>query len=231
MSLVWLPGFGTDERVLSLQLQAFPQSWVVPWLDVERGETLGTYGGRVAALLRKRYGEEPVVIAGVSMGGMIALEVAKHGGFNLQKVLLICSCTSPAAIDVGQRWFARLTSHLPESWIASMRSKLPRSFYDKLGDLSQEHQDMTRAMFLETPTSRLRWGCGAMATWQGVDPAALSVPVRAVHGDHDLLIRSKKVTPDVWIEGAGHAANLTHPDQINAFIRDSISDASTPHQS
>lgn len=216
--LVFLPGFGADERLFDLQMPAFEGAWVARWLKAVPGETMGDYAGRLSQVIGERFGDRPVVLVGVSMGGMVSLEVAKHGGFNLQRVVLVSSCTGPAALDVGQCWFAKLTSRLPERWIARMRRRLPRSFYDKLGPLSPDQAALTRQMFMDTPTDFLKWGCGAMANWRGVEPSTLSVPVVHVHGDRDVLIRWSRVKPDAWIRGAGHAANLTHPEQVNAFI-------------
>lgn len=224
--LIFLPGFGTDERLFDLQLNAFEDAWVASWLEAVAGESMRDYALRLSKVIADRFGDQPVVLVGVSMGGMVSLEVARHGGFNLKRVLLVSSCTGPGAIDVGQRWFARMTSRLPESWIASMRNRLPRSFYDKLGSLTDEQSVLTRQMFMDTPTDFLKWGCGAMAGWRGVDPETLGVPVKHIHGDQDLLIRSSKVRPDVWIQGAGHAANLTHAEQVNAFIREHIVESS-----
>lgn len=188
---------------------------VPDWIEPDGRESLLEYARRWGRQLREQIGDRPVCLGGVSMGGMLALEMAAV--LETQCVILISSCRTRRAIDPGMLWFARLTSYLPLWMIDAIRRHLPDSFHEKLGPLSPDHTALTRTMFEDTSSARLRWGCRAMATWRGCGHIDV-IPVRHIHGTEDELIRSSKVRPDQWIDGAGHAPTLTHPDVVNAFI-------------
>ena len=88
--LVLLPGLGTTGELFRPQRRAFPDLEVPPWLDPHRGESLPGYGRRMAAALAP--GPSDLVLGGVSFGGMVALEMARH--LPTRAVGLIASCVS-----------------------------------------------------------------------------------------------------------------------------------------
>src|SRR6185503_21033432 len=72
--LVLLPGLGADAALFEPQRAAFPGLEVPPWLDPHPGETLPAFAARMA----DRVGPTgPLVLGGVSFGGMVALEMAR----------------------------------------------------------------------------------------------------------------------------------------------------------
>jgi pimeloyl-ACP methyl ester carboxylesterase len=57
---------------------------------------------------------------------------------------------------------------------------------------------------------------GAILQWQ---PSKLEgVPVFQIHGRRDLLIPARLVDADEYIPDGGHLINVTHAEQVNAFI-------------
>lgn len=224
--LILLPGFGTDHRLFEAQLAVFENACAPLWMEPVRGEALDGYAARLSDWLAEKFGDAPLVIAGVSMGGMIALELGKLNQLNIRQIVMIGSCDSPAALDRGQRCMANIVQYLPLSLIAYLQRHLPTSFFKKLGPLSPEQAALTRTMFQQTPTPLIRWGVRAMARWDGVDKASLEMPLVHWHGDRDTLIVSSRVQPDVWIEGGAHALSVTHADSINQMLADVIKQAS-----
>ena len=73
--LVLLPGMGADERMFEEQRAAFPGLIVPPWLPARKRESLRDYAARMAETIRV---ERPFYLGGVSMGGMVALEMARY---------------------------------------------------------------------------------------------------------------------------------------------------------
>jgi pimeloyl-ACP methyl ester carboxylesterase len=66
----------------------------------------------------------------------------------------------------------------------------------------------------------VRWACRAVVTWPGVDlPRA---PVHHIHGDQDPIMPVHRVTPDRIVRGGGHLINLTHSDEVNAYLQEKI---------
>ena len=78
--------------------------------------------------------------------------------------------------------------------------------------------DLIRAARLDV----VREGSRMVTTWKGAKPPC---PVRLIHGDRDILIRSTVVKPDRVIKGGGHLINLTYPKAVNQFILDCLNEA------
>ena len=77
--LVLVPGMGTDPRLYRPQRAAFPELISPEWLMPEPRESLVHYGERLAEGI-KFDRTRPVVVGGVSLGGMLALEMAERLG-------------------------------------------------------------------------------------------------------------------------------------------------------
>lgn len=71
-------------------------------------------------------------------------------------------------------------------------------------------------MFSECDAWLTRWAVSAILNW---NPRPLEgVPIFQIHGPHDRVIPAKYVEPDVLLPSGGHLINLTHADEVNAFI-------------
>jgi pimeloyl-ACP methyl ester carboxylesterase len=79
------PGLGADERVfVNLDLSGFEPVFI-QWIQPLKNETIEAYALR----LTEQIPDENPSLIGVSFGGMIAVEVAKH--IPAEKVILISS--------------------------------------------------------------------------------------------------------------------------------------------
>ena len=212
--LILIPGLGTDDRLFEPQRRAFPELIVPPWIMPHKDEDLANYAARMAEVIAVR---EPFVLGGVSLGGMIAYEIARH--VKPQAVIQIASCHTRQGI----RGFFRATGHL---WpvvpagafkIAKFIS-LPvlRTF----GVLSPAQRQLCAKMFSEMDSRFMHWAVSAILNW---NPTPLEqTPVYQIHGARDQIIPEKCVSPDEIIPDGGHLINLTHSDMVNAYIRDVI---------
>jgi pimeloyl-ACP methyl ester carboxylesterase len=69
----------------------------------------------------------------------------------------------------------------------------------------------------------VRWGLTAIMRWSF--DATLEMPVHHIHGDRDNIIPVRGVKPDRIVPGAGHLMNVTHAEEVNAFVRERIDPA------
>src|SRR5688572_671154 len=92
--LVLFAGLGADARMFEGQREAFPDLYVPPWIDPRGRETLPEYAQRIAERTAAEVGdaEGQLFVGGVSLGGMVALEAARH--LRPRAVFLIASCRS-----------------------------------------------------------------------------------------------------------------------------------------
>lgn len=217
--LILIPGLGTDERLFEQQRRAFPELWAPPWILPRDDESLADYAARMAEVISVR---EPFVLGGVSLGGMIAYEIARH--LNPQAVILIASCRTRQGVNGFLRAAGHLWPVVPAGAfrIAKFIS-LPvlRTF----GVLTPTQRQLCAKMFSEMDTRFMHWAVSAILGW---NPSPLEqTPVYQIHGARDQIIPAKSVAPDEIIPDAGHLINLTHADAVNAFIRDVIAKVQT----
>lgn len=202
---------GADARLFGPQRKAFPRLEVPGWLAPEADETLAAYGRRMAAEIDPR---PPFFLGGVSLGGMIALEMARH--LRPRGVFLIASCRSSNAIPQ----YLKVLEEWTHEWLdvlidfAIPLSPLAVSI---LGNPTDADRRLCLRMFHDTPPEFLRWACSAVVKWPGSRPDR---PVWQIHGADDHLIPARAVRPDLLVPGGGHLINLTHAGEVNGFIRE-----------
>ena len=62
----------------------------------------------------------------------------------------------------------------------------------------------------------MHWVIQAILAWR---PQPLEgIPVHQIHGARDPVIPARRVEADEYIPGGSHLINVTHADQVNAFI-------------
>jgi pimeloyl-ACP methyl ester carboxylesterase/N-acetylglutamate synthase-like GNAT family acetyltransferase len=210
--LVLLPGVGTTARLLDPQRAAFPSLEVPEWLEPQRGESLPSYGSRMARALEPVEGD--LVLGGISFGGMVALEMARH--LRARVVTLIASCRSASALTVPAHALARVMSRMPN---AAFTPPPPLSTFAAwaLGARTPPQRALVHELIRTARPGFAKWGLHAIVAWHPkADPACA---VRAIHGADDRLIRARRVRAEREVPDAGHLVNVTHAEEVNAFLR------------
>jgi len=219
--LILIPGLGTDERLFERQRSAFPDLWVPPWILVRDNESLADYAARMAEAISERQ-TDPIVLGGVSLGGMLAYEIARH--VKPQAVVLIASCRTRRGI----RGFFRAAGHI---WPVVPAGAFKVAKFISIpalrmfGELMPEHRRLCAQMFSEMDSRFMHWAISAILNW---NPTPLvQTPVFQIHGAHDRIIPLKCVAPDEILPHGGHLINLTHADAVNVFIKNVIAKVQT----
>ena len=215
MKLVFLPGLGADARLFEAQRRAFPTLEVPRWLAPPDQEPLERFAARMASGVAP---DAVLYLGGVSFGGMVALEMARH--LRPRGVFLIGSCSNPGELPTYTRFLGRALRIFPAR-ISKAPDKIRPLLRLKFGAATKEHEELLFQMLLDTPISFLRWGCRAILDWKPAGPPP--VPVWRIHGAADHLIPASLVRADRVVEGAGHLVNLTHPQEVERFIREHVS--------
>jgi pimeloyl-ACP methyl ester carboxylesterase len=208
--MIFFPGLGADQRLFAPQRAAFPELIVPPWIAPRKGEGLAEYSARLAESLPRG---EPLIVGGVSLGGMIACEVARH--VRPKAVILIASCQNRAGLRVLYRGGRAFWPLIPPRIfkIAQLMSKPALRMF---GQSSAANQKMLVAMFREMDPAFMHWAVAAILRWN--PPPLAGVPVFHVHGRRDRLIPSRRISPDLLLPDGGHLINLTHAEAVNGFI-------------
>ena len=209
-SLVMLPGLGADDRLLEPQRHAFPDLVVPRWIPPRRFETLPEYAVRLAAEIPPA---PRLVLGGVSLGGMVAYEMARH--LRPAAVILVASCCRREGFRHFFPLWRWMASRTPAWALRCAKWSSPRTARWLIGTGPEVAKLV--AMFRDADSEFMRWALGAIAQW---DPLPLEdIPVRHIHGARDRLIPARNVRADETVADGGHLINVTHADRVNGFIR------------
>lgn len=202
MRFVLLPGLGVDERLFDPQRSLPVPFTVPPWPKTDPRESLEDYAGRFAAEVRPCD-----AIGGVSFGGMMAQAMAARVG---AKVVIGIATARHGRHIPGSIRFAQALADLVKGDHIELLGAIPDRFRPRV-------MDLIRGARLDV----VREGSRMLTTWKGAKPPC---PVRLIHGDRDVLIRSSVVKPDRIIKGGGHLINITHAKSVNEFILESLAE-------
>lgn len=206
-----LPGLGADGRLFDPQRAEFPDLVCPAWLEPARGETLVSYARRMAELVPR---QRPLVLGGVSFGGMLAIEMAPV--VKPDALVLIGSCQSPAEIDGKLRLASMAGPFIPTP--AGERARvLGRVFIRSLGPMRREHREQLEVMIDAVPFSFIRWAGSAIFGWKGAEPP--TCPFVRIHGGKDKIIPMRRDLVHELIPGAGHVPNVSHAPEVNGVLR------------
>lgn len=219
-----LPGLGADHRLFNYQSQALPEVVVPEWLPPNEGECLSQYAQRWAQSLPLKDGD---ALGGMSFGGQVALELAKH--LNPKCVFLIASHRRSSEISSVFKMQSRLLPTLPDSLVRSGLVNLALPKLEREEDLRAEPMQWLHEMADDMDYSFFRWATWAAATWQfDFQAKDFSMPIYQIRGEHDSIIPNLSPQEVEIVPGAGHLINYTHPEQLNAWLLEKLKLAQTP---
>ena len=214
-TVVLLPGLGADGRLFGAQKRAFPGLRVLERMEPEGRESLAAYAARLAERFEEPEG--PYILGGSSMGGMVALEMARL--LRPSAVVLIGSALSGGEVWGWLRAVERAARPLPGGAIEVGRwlTPLGAPLFCSAG---RENRGLFLDMLAGTPTGFIRWASRAVTAWR---PETLPVaPIHRIHGSRDIIIRPPRESAGVIIRGAGHLLSLSHAEETNAWLGDIV---------
>ncbi len=215
MDVYLIPGLGADHRLFSrLEL---PGHRVVAfdWPEMPEGSTLRDFAAVLAASVDK---QRPHALVGVSMGGMVAQEMA--------------ALTHPAKVIIMSSW--KGPQEMPRP-IRALRGTHPerilsRAFINRSKPLLHWQMGTTtpgaKALFdvlldVHTP-KQLRVQIDAALNWNG--PAAPVKGLVHIHGDTDHLMPLATIKGAHAVPGGGHFMVFTHAAEVGALVKQALQD-------
>jgi pimeloyl-ACP methyl ester carboxylesterase len=205
------PGLGADERMFSrLAIAAtFPGSIeTINYPIPKKDETLESYSARLASNLP---GTEPLIFIGVSFGGIIAQEIARHR--IPEKVILISTISSKNQSPFYFSIARTLALHrmLPGSWLKQLILLAGILFTHK----SQEEKKLFEGMVRDADAGFIRWGIDQVLRWRQEKPL---FPVIHIHGSKDKVFPLRRIPADHVITGGEHFIIVQTPSAINHLL-------------
>ena len=201
-----LSGLGADKRVFDfLDLHGFKLIHV-DWIKPLEDEKIESYARR---LLHQIKTSRPTMI-GVSFGGIIAIEIAKH--IEINKLILISSIKTKADIPfryrlAGNLWMNKL---IP----APLYRKANLVVYWLFGVRKKKEKELLRAIMDDADNDFVDWATNEIVTWENEK----QVPnVVTIHGTADRIFPFKEA--DHKVEHGGHLMVVSKADEVSRILR------------
>lgn len=181
------------------------------FIHPKESKTLRDY----AELLAQHYTfQEPYFLGGISMGGMIAQELAHLT--NPEGLVLISTATSRAEMPLLFEWARQLR-------LASLFNKPALEAIAKFGDLFTMKSPDGRKLFLDmlhdSDPDFMKFGAKSILEWE---PPKNELPTVRIHGTIDRVFPSSKVSNAEMIEGGNHFMIFERGEEITKILSERI---------
>lgn len=213
MKVYFISGLGADSRVFRhLQLPPGFEAVYLDWIKPLQNEPLRDYAMRLAEKIDT---SRPFAIVGLSMGGMMAVEISKL--YHPVITVLLSSVPGSAHLPFYYRAAARLRLHkiVPVSMLKS--ASIVKRFFTAEKD---EDKKLLQQLIRDTDPAFIRWALNAIVHWNCKDFPGKYIHI---HGTGDWLLPIRYTKPTHVIQKAGHLMVLTKATEINRILKDALS--------
>ncbi len=207
-----IPGLGADRRMFAYQLQLDYDIQFIEWITPLKKESLGQYAARFSKLFDT---SQPFSLLGVSLGGMMCMELAKH--LPAEKVILVSSCKTKNELPPQLRLMKTLKLHKLVS--ASVLKRMIKFYSNTFGDLDGELKTLFNHMIANCDPTFLIWAADAVINWDNED---IMENVVHIHGTKDKVLQFSFVENDITVEGGTHYMIGTRVEEVNELISNSL---------
>lgn len=210
MSKIFLiPGLGADTRVYNNIELNDHEVTCVDWIEPHKTDTLPTYAQKLIRQYRITPGS---VVIGNSLGGMIAIEIAK--AIRLSKVILISSIKT---VDEAPRFFSFFRT-LPLYKLILGKAFTTIWFMIKplFGKMSGADEWLFTDMLKNSSPTFLKWAMDAALAWKNeVTPSN----VFTIAGDNDRVFPYKRIKDAILVKNGTHIMVLDKAREINKILK------------
>ena len=218
MHVYLIPGMGCTERLFDgINLSPFSQS-VIRFETAGKGEALSDCATRLSEKIDTT---KPFALLGVSMGGMLAMEMTKV--LDPALVILISSARNSKELPRRARWWRyfpiyRIVPAAILRW-AALRCE------PMMGIRSKEHKLLFRNMLKEIDARWLKASIHMVVNWRG-SPAFDRVV--QIHGTRDKVLPHRYITDCTSIRGGSHLMGLNRQDKIVSWTLEQLRSMAPP---
>jgi hypothetical protein len=209
MRVLLITGFALDKRAFSLM--DLPEGYeALDLIPVRKGESLRDYARRMAGEIGLAAGD---IIGGVSLGGMIALEMSRI--VDVRGTVIIASTTHPRHIRRRFKMWSPIAPLVPDAVVRFIFKSIPRvlALQNMLGP---KEQALLADIMGKFPPSMLKAFPMMMMRWKGCRPPAR---FRHLHSTGDWLIRPAGDPQTLTlIEGRNHLITVSHPREVREWL-------------
>lgn len=208
MTIYLLPGLGADHRLFN-GLTITGHKLVFITLPVPAPhQTMASYAKEISKQIDT---SEKFMLIGVSLGGMIACELASM--LDPHKVILISSAQGKKEIPALYRFQGRTRiNRLIPGWLIKYSAVILQGIFE---NDSWKDRKFFRAMILAKPAIYYKRTVDMIVNWDRVESTKNVVHI---HGSGDRTLPFKLVKPDYEIKNGSHMMVYTRAGEINTIL-------------
>lgn len=207
--IYFISGLGADRRVF--RKLVFPPDFelvYLDWITAENSESLEKYAERLAASIDASF---PFYLVGLSMGGMIATEIARR----LSPIHTFIISSAPDYM--GLPWYFKFAGALKLQKLVTV-GLLKQSKYVSgtlLGGRTKEERILLKKLIMDSDPLFMKWAINSILCWRNIEiPSNLT----HIHGTNDKTLPIRYVKPDVIINGGTHFMIYANAPQISEIL-------------
>jgi len=207
--LYLISGLGADERIFNnLRFPAGYQVHNLRWITPLQDEPISQYAARMAKNITA---DGNISIMGVSFGGIMSLEIARH--IPVEKNILLSSIKLSEEKPPYYNWVKRLGLHkLPDQVLYQRRNIIVKRF---LNIETEAERTLVNEYLAKRDYTYMRWAVNAILHWENNEiPEGLV----HIHGGKDMPFPLKYVKPTHIIPDGGHFMVLNRAKEINRIL-------------
>ncbi len=203
-----ISGLGADHTVFcKLNLPGYSLVHI-KWIETIKGESLKEYARRLLPQIKE---ENPIVL-GLSLGGMLSVEVGQL--IPTQKVISLSSITAYAELP----FYFKLAG-----WLR-LQKILPIYFFSKgnrftqwiFGVKQKDDREILNQVFVNLEKDFLYWALNAVLTWENKSKPE---NLHRIHGTSDMILpKRKNATYNAIIEKGTHLMLLDQHEVVSKAI-------------
>lgn len=207
-TIYFVSGLGADERIFQWLRYDGYRPKHVQWIPPHKAEPIEDYALRLSAQIED---EHPIVV-GLSFGGMIAIEIAKH--IEVRQVILLSSVKDKSEVP----FYFKLFRAFPLHRIFPFKSLLWGFYWLAYWLFAPEGIDqraLLKTVLVETDPHFLKWALHKVVVWKNQ-----TVPDNVVHlhGKRDRIFPYRFVTPDYTLEASGHLMVMNRAEAVSNLL-------------
>ena len=210
MKVYCISGIAADGRLYRrIQLPPGFEPVFLEWIVPGKNETLPDYALRLAEKIDR---DQPFILIGTSLGGIVATEIALS--YPPLAVIIIGSVPAQTQLPAYYGWVEKLNIH----------RLVPGSFYQFSAKVKHyftredaEDKKIIIQMISETDPAFIRWGINAVLHWKN-----RQIPERFyhIHGTRDEVFPYRYARPTYTISKGDHVLVITRAAEVNRILSD-----------
>ncbi len=211
MDIYCISGLGADERLFKNLKIANATLKYINWVKPDKNDDISSYAEKLIPQIDQ---SQPFSLLGVSLGGVLAVEISSK--INPKKVFVISSVKSTKEFPFYFKWMRWMkVKYLISARLLKSAKPLIELFF---GKMSKADKKLISKMIDDADTIFTPWAAKAIIAWQSKDHLTPFHKILQIVGDKDLIFRHSNIKECIVINGGTHVMILDKALEIGKII-------------